>query len=334
MSGGIAVAGNLIMDVIKRVPSYPKRQELTEILRREYALGGLVCNVARDLARLDGNLRVVAVGLVGEDSEGELIRAELSSYPNIDISHVGCAGQTSFTDVLTEEDGRVRTFLTFGGANAEFDVEHVPLEALDCGMLHVGYALLLPKLDAPDEIYGTRLARLLAEAKKLGISTSIDVVSDARERYASLVPPALLYTDYCIINEIEAGKTTGIALRREDGSLDVELVPVVLERLFEMGVSEWAVIHAPEGGFGMDRAGNLFAEPSLALPDGFIEGTVGAGDAFCAGVLYAAFLGEPLSRALALGAAVAAMSLGCAGASEGVGTAEAAWAMYAAHKVG
>ena len=63
------------------------------------------------------------------------------------------------------------------------------------------------------------MARLLAHAKERGIKTSIDVVSETGERFGRLVPPALRYTDYCIINEIEASRSTGIQLRAEDGAL-------------------------------------------------------------------------------------------------------------------
>ena len=87
-----------------------------------------------------------------------------------------------------------------------------------------------------------------------------------------------------------------------------------------MGVAVWAVIHCPEAGFGMDEAGNFCESPSLCLPQGYIRGTVGAGDAFCAGVLYAAHSGMPLAQALHLGNCTAAASLSRPSASDGVGT--------------
>ena len=55
---------------------------------------------------------------------------------------------------------------------------------------------------------------------------------------------------------------------------------------------------------------------------GYIQGTVGAGDAFCAGVLYAAAHELPMDQALKLGVCTAAASLSRVGASEGVETAE------------
>ena len=49
---------------------------------------------------------------------------------------------------------------------------------------------------------------------------------------------------------------------------------------------------------------------------------MGAGDAFCAGILYAAEKGLSMAEALKLGACTAAASLSAVGASDGVGTAE------------
>ena len=61
-----------------------------------------------------------------------------------------------------------------------------------------------------------------------------------------LVTPALKYTDYCIINELETQQTTGVLLRGEDGALHVENMKAALQKLHELGVAKWAVIHCPE----------------------------------------------------------------------------------------
>ena len=68
--------------------------------------------------------------------------------------------------------------------------------------------------------------------------------------------------------------------------------------------------------------------PSLRLPSGYIKGTVGAGDAFCAGILYAAEKGLSMPEALKLGACTAAASLSEVGASEGVKSAEEVLKLY------
>ena len=107
-------------------------------------------------------------------------------------------------------------------------------------------------------------------------------------------------------------------LRGEDGTLHVENMKAALQKLHELGVAKWAVIHCPELGCGMDEAGNYCEFESLKLPKGYIKGTVGAGDAFCAGVLYAAETDMPLPEALKLGACSAAASLSEVSASDGV----------------
>ena len=86
----------------------------------------------------------------------------------------------------------------------------------------------------------------------------------------------------------------------------------------ELGVSTWAVIHCPEGGFGLDENDNYVERESLHLPEGYIKGSVGAGDAFCAGVLCGAEKGEKLESAIELGIASAAASLSEANATDGM----------------
>lgn len=316
MAKGIAVAGDMILDVIKLIDRFPVRHGLIHILEKSYSLGGAVNNTGRDLAALDPKMPVRLVGMIGEDGEGDIILNALSAYPNIDTSRVLRQGLTSFTDVLTEKDSRDRSFLFYGGACDLFDCQHVDVANLNCDLFHIGYILLLAALDKEDPQYGTRMARLLHDVQAQGIKTSVDVVSEVGDRYSRLVPPALRYTDYVIINEIEAGMTVGMNLRNDKDELLMDKIPEVLARLMDMGVKEWAVIHAPEGGFGMDAGGQYVKEGSLILPDGYIVGTVGAGDAFCAGVLHGAYKGESLRQSIRDGIASAAMSLAAAGASE------------------
>ena len=138
------------------------------------------------------------------------------------------------------------------------------------------------------------------------------------------MPPALRYTDYCVINELEAQASTGVELRGESGELLTQNLPQALRQLKQLGVSTWAVIHCPEGGYGVDEHGNYIETESVPVPKGYIKGTVGAGDAFCSGVLYGAYTGLPLAEAIELGNAAAACSLSESGATEGMRTASEA----------
>ena len=141
------------------------------------------------------------------------------------------------------------------------------------------------------------------------MKTSVDVVSEDSDRFADIVGPALKHSDYCILNEIEAGKTAGFKIRQTDGSLDTVGLRHAAGALLQQGVSELIVIHFPEGAFARTRKGEDIWQSSLKLPKKYIQGTAGAGDAFCAGVLYGLHEDWELSKCLELGVCAAAASL-------------------------
>ena len=321
MREGICVAGNMIVDITYPVEGWPRQGELVHIhdgiLR---STGGAVCNVAVDLAKLDDRLPVYALGRIGDDAEGDLIEATLKTH-GIDMENVIREGISAFCNVMADVKNKQRTFFTYMGANARFTEADIDWSKVKAKLFHIGYILLLDALDQPDAEYGSRMARLLHEAQASGLKTSIDVVSEASDRFKRLVPPALKYADYCVINEYEAEQTTGVPLRDEGGELIRENLPRALQAMKAMGVSTWAVIHCPEGGYGLDEQGQFVSLGSLILPPERVTGSVGAGDAFCAGVLYGAEKGWPLDRAIDLGIAAAAASLSDPSATAGVGSA-------------
>jgi sugar/nucleoside kinase (ribokinase family) len=81
------------------------------------------------------------------------------------------------------------------------------------------------------------------------------------------------------------------------------------------------LIHFPEGAVAAVKEKNkVYCESisSLRLPSEFIKGTVGAGDAFCAGALYQIHKGESIASILKFGSGVAAASLSHPTASHGI----------------
>jgi sugar/nucleoside kinase (ribokinase family) len=316
---GIAVAGNALLDHYKVIDSYPAESALTTIRAVASAPGGLLCNCAIGLARLDPELRVPVVGIVGDDPDGDLLTQRLENHPGIDTAQLHRAGRTSFTDVMEDSATKTRTFFHFRGANADLDVDHFDLDQLDADLLHVGYVLLLDSLDREDAEYGTRMARLLAAARARGLRTSIDVVSEQSDRFSQLVPPALRYTDYCIVNELEASRTTGVDVTR-DGVVDEERLRHAATALLDMGVSTWVIIHWPGGAVGLTSTGEWVTRPGVRLQSEQIVTTTGAGDAFAAGVLHAEWSGRSLGQALETGIGAAACSLLAGDATDGIKT--------------
>lgn len=325
MKKGIAIAGNLIVDIIKNIDAYPEEGRLCNICGITRAVGGCAANTAADIAVMEPGLKVMSVGFVGNDENGDFILRELEAK-GVDTSLVTRTEHpTSFTDVMSVEGGQ-RTFFHARGANAYFD--SLPEKAYDCDILHMGYALLLDKMDAPDGEHGTRMARVLAHARSRGIKTSLDVVSEVGDRFRRIVSPSLKHCDYLIVNETEASYITGIPARGADGKILTENIGRMLESLLLSGVRELAAVHAPEGGWALKDTGEYGFAPSLKLPEGYIKGTVGAGDAFCAGMLYALYSGYSLEKALRFAAAAAACSLSEADAISGMKSAADIWKLH------
>ncbi|MBQ8409057.1 MAG: carbohydrate kinase family protein [Clostridia bacterium] len=291
---GIAVAGTILVDKLNEIRAYPASGELTKILSVSRAVGGLVPNVGIDIKRIDFSIPVKAVGKIGNDGEGDFLAQQLTAN-GVDVTHlVRGDSATSFTDVMSIVGGQ-RTFFTYPGACADFGVTDVDFDHLDVKMLHLGYFLLLDKVDGGDGV------SILKRAKKQGIKTSIDMVSENSNRY-HIVKDCLRYTDNVIVNEFEAGMIAGIEPK-------IENLEQIARTIKEMGVSERVIIHMPEIGVCLSDNG-FFELPSWNLPEGFIKGKTGAGDAFCAGALIGIYrdLDEMGILTLASKAATASLS--------------------------
>lgn len=318
MAGSIVAAGYADVDIIKTIETFPDRHGLVNVKNISYALGGAACNCALDLAMLAPDMTIKPMCVIGDDDYGAYVTSKFDKCANMDQSLIIRNGTTAFTDVLDEEDTRVRTFLVYRGANTGFGVDSVDVDRLECDIFHIGYICLLDALDAPDSQYGTKMARLLSKVREAGIITSVDAVTDSTGRHRILMPAAMKQADIMCVNEHEAGAGLDMNLMLPDGSLNEELMPEALQKFKRAGVKKWAVIHAPNCAWGIDENGDIMRVPGAILPDGYIKGTVGAGDAFVSGLLIGAQKGLNMPAAMECGIAAAVTSLSEAGASDGI----------------
>ena len=298
---GIAVAGSILVDHICEIAAYPAEGELTKIRSVRQAAGGCVPNVGIDLKRLSPQTPVYAMGLVGKDSDGDFLRTLLQSE-GVDVQGVRSAeGRTSFTDVMSVAGGQ-RTFFTHAGVCAEFGADSLD-PGTPAAMLHLGYFLLLDRVDAGDGV------EILKKASALGIKTSIDLVSENSDRYRCVLP-ALPFVDNLIVNELEAGRLAGIEPTQQN-------LPRICERLMQLGVRERVILHMPECGVCYSKNGFTLS-PSFDPPAGYIKGKTGAGDAFCAGALLAIYQNKSDAELLDMAGAAAILSLSAPDATSGV----------------
>jgi sugar/nucleoside kinase (ribokinase family) len=306
---GILAGGNWIIDQVKLVDTYPALEQLANIRDQFTGTGGSPYNILLNLAKLGVDFPLAGAGLVGKDAAGAAILADCAKH-KIDTKYLKATADapTSFTDVMTVAGTGKRTFFHQRGANALWDGKDLDFAKSKARIFQLGYLLLLDRMDEPDKLLGTRAAKLLAAAQAAGLKTCVDVVSEASDRFKAVVTPALKYCDYAIVNEYEAGLTTGFKIRKE-GVLDTVSLRHAAGAMLQCGVKELVVIHFPEGCFARTRDGKDHWQPSLKVPPKAIAGTAGAGDAFCAGVLLGLHEGWELQKSLLTGVCAAAASL-------------------------
>jgi len=315
---GILAGGNWIVDKLKFIDTYPQQDSLANILSESVSNGGGPFNVLMDLAKLGVTFPLAGVGLIGDDPEGEWIKQQCISA-GIDITglKVHSKAHTSYTDVMIVQSTGRRTFFHQRGANAFLHAEHFDFTASRHKIFYLGYLLLLDLLDQSDEEMGTLAAKVVSDARAAGLKTSIDVVSEDSHRFAHIVSPVLPHVDYCILNEFEIERTTGISTQR-DGKIDLKAVQAASQELLKAGVKEWVIVHFPDGACAMDHSGKFTVQGSVLVPQEKIVSTVGAGDAFASGVLLGLHEDSPIETALSYGITAAAACLHGSGTSNGI----------------
>ena len=80
MKNGIAIAGNLLVDYIKTIDSYPNQGMLSNIGHIERSVGGCAANTSVNLAKIDSTMPVKVFGAVGDDENGRYVTSVLGKH--------------------------------------------------------------------------------------------------------------------------------------------------------------------------------------------------------------------------------------------------------------
>lgn len=315
---GIAAIGSWIMDHIRLVNVWPEEQQLADIHGEEFSGGGMAHNLIGDIARFDLGIPIEAIGFLGDDEDGQRILATCNAL-GVDTTYLLTTDKapTSYTEVMTVQSTGRRTFFHSRGANVLIDYESIPFDGIKAKIVALGYLLLMDGADAPDAEYGTVAAKILHGLQEKGIKTCIDTVSENSDRLAQIVPHALQYCDYAIVNEFEAGKITGHDILSGE-TLDADALRASAKQLQAYGDAELVVIHMHIGAYALTRDGQELFQPSLNLPDDYIKGGAGAGDAFFNGTLVGLHENWPLADTLKFATAAATACLSHPTCTEGL----------------
>ena len=306
---GLLSGGNWIVDAVKLIDVFPQQDALANIRSVSRGAGGSPFNILVDLAIMGATFPLRGAGLIGDDENGRWIR-DLCAAQRIDTTRLLTSrdAATSFTDVMTVQSTGRRTFFHARGANALLGPEHFEFTGETAKHFHYGYLLLCDRMDEPSASHGVVAAEVLERASAAGMKVSIDCVSEDSDRFPRIVRPTLKHVDYCIMNEFEAGRVTGRRVKHDD-KINMTELRDAMQALLDEGVRDRVIVHYPEGACALGRDGKWHEHGSIRLPEGYIKGAAGAGDAFAAGVLLGWHDELPVETQLRYGVCAAAANL-------------------------
>ncbi|MDW7695533.1 carbohydrate kinase family protein [Flammeovirgaceae bacterium SG7u.111] len=315
---GIVAGGNWIIDQVKIVDFYPQEDELAKILYQGTSNGGSPYNLLKNFARLGVSIKLSAAGLVGGDSNGKWIIDDCIKN-GIDKKWLQVKKEaiTSFTDVITSASSGRRTFFHQQGTCAQLSTEHFRLDKYKAGMFHLGYLLLLSKLDELDEKGRTEASYLLEKAQNLGMKTSADVISLLDADYQKVATPSLPFINYFFLNDYEAAKLSGIEVKT-NGEIDIEKLTSAAQKVLDMGVNNLVSVHFDKGILLVEKDGKVWLQGKPIVPKEEHVGNAGVGEAVMTGILWAIHEGLDFEKGLELASAMAGCCMLDASCSNGI----------------
>ncbi len=292
----VVCLGILVADVVARpVDSVPATGTLALVDSIVLRGGGCALNTSSALVRL--GLRARVVGKVGTDAFGDFVVSLLRERGVDGTGVIRDPGVPTSASVALVDSAGERTFLHNPGANDSLLPGEVGEEAYAGRALHLAGALVLDGIDGEPPA-----ARILAEARRRGLHTSLDPSSTragAGSACCRRFPTAISSPP----GRAEAEGISGESDPRR-----------AARRLRELGAGTVAVTL---GGEGCEVAADDFEGRVAAVGVEAVDGT-GAGDAFAAGFLYGRLAGWKTEACARFANAAGALATTAVGAFEGV----------------
>jgi ribokinase len=291
VSGGICILGNLLVDlVLPGLQSLPDWGVEVAGSRRRLVPAGQAAQMARMLGQLGVDTSVLSA--VGADEEGRLVLEALEAA-GADVSSIAMSelAATGLTVALVREDGE-RAFISDFAVLAEVDEDFVAERwgAIErCGTLVIAGLFNLPGLTLAGA--GRILERARAEARATVLDTGWDIGGWTPETVAD-IRRLLPMVDIFLPNAVESEALTGMSDPYE-----------AAEALAADGAR---VVVVKRGGDGCvaSAEGRTWAVKGTAVD---VVDTVGAGDVFDAGLLFALGAEANLMNAMRFANAAAAI---------------------------
>lgn len=275
------VAGEANIDLLiqSNAALEPGTEKLAQNL--QLALGGSSAITAFNLSSLGA--KVSFVGVVGADAFGAFVRQRLAAA-GVDLTFLRQSRREKTGITVWFDRSGQRAGVTYLGTIPLLRPGDIPIDQFRRARhFHVGHYFLLKNLHA-------KAASVFAEAKRLGLTTSLDCNYDPEEKWDSKIRQVLPCVDIFFPNDQEASRLTGCK-RPEDAARELgKLARTVAVKLGAEGVLVF-------------NQGEFFRIPARKVR---AIDTTGAGDSFNAGFLARFLQGAPIRECAHAGVAAAA----------------------------
>ncbi|MCC6015986.1 MAG: ribokinase [Desulfurococcaceae archaeon] len=280
----IAVIGSIHVDFYIKTPKFPQPDET--VLGKEFAMypGGKGANQAVGCARL--GVRTYMLSAVGDDFFGKIMVENLSKNNVVtDYIYVAKGVHTGVAFIILNEVSKENMIIVAPGADEAITPDYV-----ENTLSSLTPRAVLTQLEIPIQtVYKT-----LEIGKKID---AITVLNPSPVKYLS--SEIYKYVDVIIPNRVELQQLTGIEVRTEEDVFKAG------ECLLSRGVK---VVVATLGA----RGAAVITYDKKKIVEAFkvdVVDTVGAGDAFAAGLAVALVEGRDIEEAVRFANAVAALKV-------------------------
>ena len=288
MANEVVCVGNIVVDAVGvYVDRIPEEGALALFDRVEMHLGGCANNMSIALAKL--GVPVTLAAKVGTDGLGDFCVKTLSGH-GVDTHALvrSATDSTSFSFIMIPRNGNRRILHTLA-ANATFEPADLPAGLFD-GARWVSFngLAIIPRME------GEALAGLLRAARAAGCGAKPQGDTAINDRYTPAEWERMLAPCYPLFDVLFPSEVEAVALT---GSRDPRTICATLRR---RGV-RIAGVKLGERGCAVESDEGYFEIPAYTVN---CVDTLGAGDAFMAGLVAGLLRGLKPSEAARLGNAV------------------------------
>jgi sugar/nucleoside kinase (ribokinase family) len=346
MTKNVVVAGSVVLDIVmmmdperKTDPNAFFRQgKITNIDGVMMYLGGVIGNTGLALKKM--GIPVKLITKVGNDRTGNIVKSIIRDF-NVNAEIITTDAHNTSAAIAVTPPGMDKITFLHIGAGQSFTIDDMPIKSLhQADLFHFGYPTAMKYLYKNN---GDDLIRLFSEAKKTGVTTSVDMTlpdmksESGKLNWNGIIQRLLPFVDIYMPSIEETlfmlNRDEYIEIAEKAGNnnivdyIDPNKVIEIGDTLLSMGAKIVVIKMGKKGLYLRTAKESLFSTFGRALPQNMndwtdrelwceaidtspILSTTGAGDTAIAGILAALIYGYPPDIALEMGTYAANLCIG------------------------